>query len=425
VLDPDTLTTVVQRLAEHDASHPAARAIVAASMVRAGDEQGARASLAAMLARAIVKSYVPASTDTRGLTGHARLVAFLAELLADTRLVDEEALVLGLAHGALVSDPALAARWVMLRSPRAEGMMGRIARGLTLTATTDRGARPPACALEAAWADRTIDVGELCRLARVVKPRRHVEAHLRGRADGSRAIAVDFDPDPSLRPPAEMSRVIEALDPRVRVSPRALLVFLAATPKALAIGGRDMRGWAEGADASQLHRVLRAARGAAEGDARVAKLDVHADEAGMAAALLARSARGSEVVALMDRGLRLRDGLFFAATIEALAALGRPDDVRVLVDALASRRRNDPAALSAWLVVGEIDRPRTTSVLAGALDAPCAATAAGPLQSVYEALMLIERRRPGTLERLRASTRTGQAAVVNALARAYPGLVGH
>ncbi|GAC1541499.1 MAG: hypothetical protein NVS3B10_06030 [Polyangiales bacterium] len=64
------------------------------------------------------------------------------------------------------------------------------------------------------------------------------------------------------------------------------------------------------------------------------------------------------------------------------------------------------------------------TVFAGALDEPIARTAPGPLAGVCQALGIVERRRPGTLERVRASSRAGQAAVVNSLARAYPGLVG-
>ncbi|GAC1352322.1 MAG: hypothetical protein NVSMB1_14050 [Polyangiales bacterium] len=433
VLDPESLSSVAQALAEHDASHPAARAIVASAMVREGDDRGARADLAAMLSRAIARSYVPASTDARGLTGHARLVAFLAELLSDTSLVDEDALVTGLSCGALASDPSLAARWMKLRAARSTGMIGRLAsklgeradQGTSKASAGGRTVRAPPCALEAAWSEPTLALAEVLKLTRVVRPRREVDAHLRGRADGSRVTHVDFDPDPSRRPATDISKVVEALDPWVRVSARVALVFLGSTPKALAIGGREVRGWRDGVVASHLQRILRAARGSAEVEVRVAALDAHADEAGIAVALLAKTARASEGSLLIQRGLRLADGLVFAATIDALWALDRRDDVKALVDAIASRRKEDTAALTAWLVVGDIDRSRTVSVLAGALDAPCASTTSNAKSSVYEALMLIERRTPGTLERLRASSRAGQAAVVNALARAYPGLIGH
>ncbi len=422
-LDPEVVAQVAQALTEQDANSPSARALVGATMVRPGDDRAARAELAGVLSRAIVGSYVPTSTEARGLTGHARLVAFLSELLADTTLVDERSLMEGIAHGALVSDPALMARWVRTRSAKAPGLMGRMVSGLLGLSST--GARPPASALEAAFGDASIDIGELAKLARVVRARKDAEAHLRGRADGTRGAIIDFDPDPSLRPPQDVTRVMESIDPWVRISARVALVFLAVTPKALAIGGSEVRQWGEGVIASQLQRVLRAARGSAPGNARVARLDRHADAAGIAAALLARTASPAEVATLLQHGLRLGDGLLFASLVEALWALDRRDDVRVLVDALSARRKTDAASLCAWLVVGEIDRSRTTSVLAGALDAPCASTPAGPLPAVAEALTLLERRAPGTLEKLRASSREGRAAVVNALARAYPGLLGH
>ena len=430
VLDLDTLAPVALALAEHDAAAPASRALVAAAMVRPGEGHGSaaqeaasRSNLASLLARAISHSYVPSSTEARSLTGHARLVAFLAELLADTALVDDAALVEGLTYGALVSDPALASRWFALRAARAPGLMSRLSSGLV--ASVSRGGRPPACALEAAWRETSVDLAELTRLARVVKPRKDSDAHLTRRADGTpRAAQVDLDLDPSLRAAADLTRVIEVVDPWVRLSIRSVLVVLAATPRALAVGGREVRGWREGVVASQLQRVLRAARGAIEVETRVAKLDAHADEAGVAVALLAHTTDARDVAALITRGLRLTDGLFFASIVEALWGLGRRDDVKQLIDALGARRRQDPAMLAAWLVVGDLDRSRPPSVVASALDDPICATAAGPLPAIYHALGIIERRRPGTLERLKASTRQGQAAVVNALARAYPGLVG-
>jgi len=423
VLDPEVVAQVAQSLVEHDAQNPSVRALIGAAMVRPGDDRASRVELAGVLARAIVGSYVPASTEARGLTGQARLVTFLAELLSDTTLVDEPSLVSGIAHGALVSDPALMVRWVRSRSAKVPGLMGRILSGLVRVAATE-GVRPPASVLEAAWSDASIAVADVAKLARIVRARRDAESHLRGRADGTRVQPIDFDPDPSMRPGAEMTRVIEAIDPWVRVSPRAALVFLAATPKALAIGGSELRQWGDGVVASQLQRILRATRGSTAGDPRVARLDLHADAAGIAAALLAKTANGTEVASLLQRGLRLADGMLFAARIGALRALDRRDDVRVLVDVISARRRDDAASLCAWLVVGEIDRPRTVSVLAGALDAPCACTSTGPLPAVCEALTVLERRSPGTLERLRASSRDGRTAVVNALARAYPGLVG-
>jgi hypothetical protein len=444
VLDLDDLRPVALALAEHDAGHPSSRAMLAAAMLRpteatsAAAEASARADLANMLARAIARSYVPSSEGAKGLTGYARLVAFLSELLADPQLVDEGTLVMGLSHGAIASDPALAARFLPQREARSPGMTRRLAAGLVVAAA--RGGRPPACALEAAWRDTSIELPELVRLARVVKPRREAAAHLRGRADGAKHAHVDLDLDPALRPGAELVAVTEALDPWIRVSMRVALVVLAATPRALAVGGREVRQWvantsgehptagaADGVVSSQMQRILRAARGAGRvsGDeTRVAKLDVHADEAGVAVALLAQTTKAQEVADLLGRAQRLKDGMFIAAIIEALWGLGRRDDVKVLVDAVARLRRQDAALLVAWLVVGELDRNRTTSVLAGALDEAVASTPQGPLPTICQALGVVERRVPGTLERLRASTRAGQASVVNALARAYPGLVG-
>ena len=441
VLDLDELRPVALALAEHDASHPSSRAILASTMVRPAEsaspaqDAAARAELSSLLARAIVRSYVPSSSDAKGLTGHARLVAFLSELLADRTLVDDESLTEGLSHGALVGDPALASRWIPLREARQAGFTHRLAEALTRAAA--RGGRPGACALEAAWRDRSIELPELVKLARVVKPRREAGAHLRGRADGTRVAHVDLDLDPSLRAPGDLSRLVEALEPWVKLSMRAVLVFLAATPRALSVGGRDLRqfvanvpgetngqGAVDGVVASQLQRILRAARGASEVETRVAKIDAHADEAGVAVALLAQTARAGDIVAILGRDHRLNDGVFLAAIVEALWALGRRDDVKALIDALGARRRDHAASLVAWLIVGELDRARSTSVFAGALDEPIASTAQGPHPAVCQALGIVERRAPGTLERLRASTRTGQALVVNALARAYPGLVG-
>ena len=444
VLELEDLRPVALALAEHDAGHPSSRAMLAAAMLRptesatAGAEASARADLANMLARAIARSYVPSSNDAKGLTGYARLVAFLSELLADPRLVDEATLVTGLSHGAIASDPALAARFLPQREARSPGMTRRLA--ASLVAAASRGGRPPACALEAAWRDPSIDVAELVRLARVVKPRREAAAHLRGRADGAKHAHVDLDLDPALRPGTELVAVVEALDPWIRLSMRAALVVLAATPRAPAVGGREVRQWvasssgehptagaADGVVSSQLQRILRAARGAGRvlGDeTRVARLDVHADEAGVAVALLAQTTKAEAVAELFGQAHRLKDGQFLAAIIEALWALGRRDDVKVIVDAVGKLRRRDAALLVTWLIVGELDRSRTVSVLAGALDEAIASTPQGPLPAICQALGTLERRAPGTLERLRASTRSGQASVVNALARAYPGLVG-
>jgi hypothetical protein len=392
--------------------------------------------MSGLLARAIQRSYVPSSRDAKSLTGHARLAAFLAELVADPTLVPESALVEGLAHAGLVGDPALAARWMSMREARAPGAIARIAAALVEIAA--RGGRPPACALEAAWRDPGVDDDLLTRLSRVIKPRRESTAHLRGRADGSKTAHVDLDLDPSLRPPATLARVVEGLDPWIKIALRTVLVVLATVPRALSVGGRDLRSWVggtpgehgpttagDGVTSSQLQRILRAARGpSSDHETRVAKVDAHADEAGIAIALLAQTTRAADVASILPRMRALHDGIFLSAIVEALWALGRKADVKVLVDALGTLRKTDPSALAAWLVVGDLDRARSISVFAGALDEPIAATPQGPIAAVCQALGLVERRKPGTLEKLHASTRTGQAAVVNSLARAYPGLVG-
>src|SRR5439155_24450569 len=98
------------------------------------------------------------------------------------------------------------------------------------------GGRPPACALEAAWSDLSIDDELLAKLARVIKPRRESTAHLRGRADGTKIAHVDLDLDPSLRPPAALARVVEGLDPWIKIALRTVLVVLATVPRALSVG---------------------------------------------------------------------------------------------------------------------------------------------------------------------------------------------
>jgi hypothetical protein len=116
--------------------------------------------------------------------------------------------------------------------------------------------------------------------------------------------------------------------------------------------------------------------------------------------------------------------------MEARAAMGEVPELEPLVEHLAKERSRDGAALAAWLLVEGLDRVRSPTAIAAALDAPWAlpkmpAASRSMIPSgLSEALATLERRCPGRLALAIPQTPRGRAVLASGIARAYRALGG-
>jgi hypothetical protein len=123
--------------------------------------------------------------------------------------------------------------------------------------------------------------------------------------------------------------------------------------------------------------------------------------------------------------LKLEEGASLAAGIEARAAIDGPAAFAPIVEHATSLRTRSAAALSLWMLLENVDRPRAPSLIASAVDGlsfPGSGSVVVP--AVCEALSMLERRSPGRLEHVHAQSPRGRATIASAIARAYRALGG-
>jgi hypothetical protein len=119
----------------------------------------------------------------------------------------------------------------------------------------------------------------------------------------------------------------------------------------------------------------------------------------------------------------LKDGVSLAYGAEARAVLEGAEAIAPVVRWAARERAGDGAALAVWLLLEGFDRARPEGMIASAVDG-LAMRHASVSSSVTEALALLERRRPGRLERITPQSPRGKATLASAVARAYRAVGG-
>src|SRR5262249_14553272 len=154
----------------------------------------------------------------------------------------------------------------------------------------------------------------------------------------------------------------------------------------------------------------------------------------VAIALAVGHLTAAEVVSRVSLGRQpIDDGLNLAYGAEARAAVeGAPSIAPILAWATKARTQSEPA-LAVWLLLERFDRERPSSLIASSIDSLTSAAprggAATPTKavvhaSVTDALAVMERRRPGRLEKIHPQSPRGRATLASAIARAYRAVGG-
>jgi hypothetical protein len=368
-----------------------------------------------------------AGADRTGgtLTGKGRLASWLADGVARAAEWAEDELVL-----ALVSHTLAADRMVLGRaSSRLQGGTARVADWCNQAIASESAL--PLALLELAWRTLPVDDDTIARLsARVEKPLR---------LDGSPEGEVDLDP--RKRSLALLERVGAALVGKSPLSPRASLALVALEPRRIRYVLSALPQWKGVLVGANVARVLKAHAGALSAagpsaqkrpsQASASWTQRRLDEVDLAVALAIGDLAPHEAVKRLASGYAaLTQGPALAAGMEARAATGEVLALEPLVEHLAKERSRDGAALAAWLLVEGLDRVRSPTAIAAALDAPWALpkmTAASRSMipsGLSEALATLERRSPGRLAQAIPQTPRGRAVLASGIARAYRALGG-
>jgi hypothetical protein len=292
----------------------------------------------------------------------------------------------------------------------------------------------PIALLEVAWRNPSISDETVERLAARVEPL--------GR-DSSLEHEVDLDP--RARPLALLEKVGIVLVGRAPLSPRAALALVALEPRRVRYILSALPQWKGVLSGANMARVLKAHAGALSAagpsaqrrpiQAAASWTQRRLDEVELAIALAVRDISPSEAIKRIEAGYApLTQGPALAFGLEARATLEGVEVVEPLVEYVAKERSRDAAALAAWLLIEGLDRVRSPSAIAAALDAPWAAmtpavTGGAASRSVVpaglsEALAALERRSPGRLAAAMPQTPRGRAALASGIARAYRALGG-
>jgi hypothetical protein len=382
---------------------------------------GAEDSSAGLLAHCV---RVLAGADRSGspLTGKGRLAGWLAEGVTRAFLRAEDELIdaLGSASATLAADRLVLGQVARSRTGPDPSVAAICERALA------RHAWLPIALLEIAWRSEGVPDEVVASIAAQTRP---------ARADGSLEQEVDLDP--RARPLALLERVAAALVNRAPLSPRAALALVAIEPRRVRYILSALPQWKGVLSGSNVARVLRAHAGAlsAAGPSGQRKptqtsaswTQRKLDEVELAVALAVGDISPSEALTRLRTGSAvLTQGPALAAGMEARATLDGPALLEPLVDHLATERSRSGAALAAWLLVEGLDRVRSPTGIAAALDAPWVAPAEAarvPL-GLSEALAALERRSPGRLPAAMPQTPRGRAALASGIARAYRALGG-
>jgi hypothetical protein len=403
VLPGARLAGLVARVAaEGDA--PRGAALAAGVALRARDTE--QAALVQELMRALRRS---GGGEPR-LTGRARLAAWLAAGLAGATVDGELARALG--RGALAAERMVLIRAATLR-PALAGALGRAAAGVP---------EVPGPLLELAWNDDAVPDEVVIDLAGRLA-RRGVEDRPED----------EIDLDPARRSLAVLDRVVMAAAPRVDLSLRAALAVVALDARRVRYVLAALPSWRGPLRGAHLTRVLRQHAGAlraapAEARPRGARVESWTErrltQAELGVALGLGHLTAAEATRRFATGRQpLGDGTVLADAVEVRAALEGDAAVEPILTWAAERRTEEAAAFGSWLMLERFDRVRAPSLVAGAMDAAAAIEGATP-EALAEAPALLERRQPGSLERVEAHTARGRAVVMGGIARAYRAVGG-
>jgi hypothetical protein len=289
-----------------------------------------------------------------------------------------------------------------------------------------RHASLPIALLELAWRCEAVPGDVVASIAARTRP---------ARADGSHEQEVDVDP--RARPLSLLEQVAAALVGRVPLAPRAALALVAIEPRRIRYILSALPQWKGVLSGANVARVLRAHAGALSAagpsgqrkpaQAAASWTQRKLDEVELAVALAVGDISPSEALTRLRTGYAaLTQGPALAAGMDARATLEDVAALEPLVDHLASERSRSGPALAAWLLVEGLDRVRSPTAIAAALDAPWVAPADAarvPL-GLSEALAALERRSPGRLPAAMPQTARGRAALASGIARAYRSLGG-
>jgi hypothetical protein len=374
-----------------------------------------------------------ATADRSGgvLTGKGRLASWLAEGVARAMANASDEVLEALGRTSLAAD-----RMVLGRMAKGSDIVPALA-----TRAAGSSMQVPIALIELAWRDPRVDEETLAMLA----------AHARPPPKHDASPEHEVDLDPRARPLEVLERVGGVLVHKAPLSPRAALALVALEPRRVRYVLSALPQWKGVLAGVNIARVLRSHAGALSA-AGASGTTGGRRAAGVAAGWTQRKLDEAEVaVALAIGDLPARDaalriasgqdtllgGTVLAAGIEARAALEGVRCVEPIAELLARARSQDASALATWLLVEGLDRPRSATAIAAALDAPWSVahgpprggTAAPASRSmvapgIAEALATLERRSPGRLAEVTPQTPRGRAALVSGIARAYRALGG-
>ncbi len=409
---------LLEQMVESGGATPAALGFAAGLALRAPaqddeDEKGAEAELVAFVYDAVKPvQRLPASAP--GLTGKAKLSAWMADGLAASTHLSAAEIAAQTGHGALGGGGLVLAR-AAAKQRSLVPALAAAARGLDVV---------PAALLALAWTDKTVPDATVIELAaHVQKPKK--------RAEDLPDDEIDLDP---------MSRSLEVLERavllaslRTSVAPRAALAVIALDARRVRYVLAAMPSWKGRLSGGKLARVVRQNAGAltaAQAEARTRASGVEGwtarllTEIELGIAVAVGHVTSAEVAHRLTIGRQnLDDGHALAAGVHARAAVEGVKSVQPLIEWAAKNRATVPAALALWLLLEQLDRERAPSLIASSIDNVAVANAGVP-SSVCDALAALEHRRPGKLEGVFPQSPRGRATLASAIARAYRTLGG-
>jgi len=374
-------------------------------------------------------AHVLAGADRTGgaLTGKGRLASWLADGVAHAAQFAENDLVEALAWHTLAADRMVLGRASQKLPDVSLGVAAWCDKALAT------GSPLPIALLEIAWRTDAVSDETIALLAASIEKPHRIDASPEGE--------VDIDPRGRALPLLE--RVGAALVGKSPLSPRASLALVALEPRRIRYVLSALPQWKGVLVGANVARVLKAHAGAlsAAGPSAQKKASQASaswtqrrlDEVDVAVALAIGDLGPREAVTRLGSGYAtLTQGPALAAGMEARAAIDGVAALEPLVEHLAKERSRDGAALAAWLLVERLDRIRSATGIAAALDAPWTApvnalgSAARSMipSGLSEALATLERRSPGRLAEAVPQTPRGRAALASGVARAYRALGG-